>query len=395
MGQHGALTTAASKSDSISECVASVHFSADTFIQRIQFRTKPVTSVRLWLKSDLFVCPARKGSGMKCLTAMLPPTSGSALTVESCAGGASPAQQWTFVGASLRLVADTSFGGSASDAPGSTPFLLRKCLTADAAGAKCDAELHGWHGMSACFGPTPTACWIDLVGKGKQPGGCPPNPNAELPRPADATHCCVGPFEAPAPPPPPLGRYRVASVHVAVAAPTKSYVFDVGGSGVEITNVTVAMPDSLSGSASVCHTTGTAFSITHCNATHDNIACSTPGYPRDCLLFFDKGTDSGDVRHNSFQMGCCAFEGYSASGVPDPLDTPLYLATHHTFITSMRDVSRRSRYCWRTTTSQISHGRFSRTGTVLHHSALRVCQRGSHSLGTCAHCVAATVCWLN
>ena len=262
---------------------------------------------------------------MKCLTASLPPISGSALSIELCEGGATPTQQWTFVHDSLRLAADITFGGSASDTPGSGPFLLRKCLPVEAVGSlgnatsagTCDAKLHGWHGMSACFGKTPTACWIDLASKGQESGGCPPNFNAKVQqhRPADDTHCCVGPLETPAPPPAPLGRYRVANLHVAVAAPTKSYVFDVGGSGVDITNVTVTMPHTLSGSASVFHTTGTAFSITGCNATHDNTACSAPGYPRDCLLFFDKGTDSGNVRGNNFQMGCCAFEGYSASGV--------------------------------------------------------------------------------
>ncbi len=240
------------------------------------------------------------------------------MSIELCSNVPTPSQQWSFVNGSLRLAADTSFGGSASDTPRSGPFVLTKCHTASAiTGKNCDAQLHGWHSMSACFGPEPTACWIDLAGKGAEPGGCPPNSGSEfLQRSTSDTHCCVGPaVPAATPPPPPLGRYRVANLRVAVTAPTRSYVFDVGGRGVDITNVTVTMPHTLSGSASVFHTTGTAFSITYCNVTHDNTACSAPGYPRDCLLFFDKGTDSGDVRHNSFQMGCCAFEGYSASGV--------------------------------------------------------------------------------
>ena len=73
--------------------------------------------------------------------------------------------------------------------------------------------------------------------------------------------------------------------------------------------VTVDMPHSIPGAASVVHSTGTGFSVTGSNMTHDQLDCTKPGYPRDCLLHFDFGTDSGIVSGNSFQMGCCAFCG--------------------------------------------------------------------------------------
>jgi hypothetical protein len=111
------------------------------------------------------------------------------------------------------------------------------------------------------------------------------------------------------------GRYGIHNLTLDVAAATKSFVLDIGGHGVRIDGVTVNMPHSLTSAASVIHTHGTGFSITNSNMTHDQLTCTSPGYPRDCLLFFDAGTDNGLVAHNDFQMGCCAFEGYSASGV--------------------------------------------------------------------------------
>jgi hypothetical protein len=75
------------------------------------------------------------------------------------------------------------------------------------------------------------------------------------------------------------------------------------------------MPHTIPGAASVIHSHGTGFSVTRCNLTHDQLTCAKPGYPRDCLLHFDGGTDGGYVADNHFQMGCCAFCGYSSNGV--------------------------------------------------------------------------------
>eukprot|EP01043_Picozoa_sp_COSAG02_P107571 COSAG02_NODE_43591_length_373_cov_0.934307_2_plen_48_part_01 len=48
------------------------------------------------------------------------------MSIELCSKVPTLSQQWTFVNGSLRLAADTAFGGSASDTPGSGPFLLTK-----------------------------------------------------------------------------------------------------------------------------------------------------------------------------------------------------------------------------------------------------------------------------
>ena len=100
----------------------------------------------------------------------------------------------------------------------------------------------------------------------------------------------------------------------AYQAPNSAAVVGIGGHGVAVRGVTVKMSHSLSFSASIFQTHGTAFEISGCDATHDNANCK-PGYPGDCLLFFASGTDGGLVANNTFHMGCCAFCGYAASGV--------------------------------------------------------------------------------
>eukprot|EP00040_Diaphanoeca_grandis_P027345 m.155549 g.155549 ORF g.155549 m.155549 type:complete len:802 (-) comp30939_c1_seq10:63-2468(-) len=114
-------------------------------------------------------------------------------------------------------------------------------------------------------------------------------------------------------------RYAIRNVVIDIQVPSPSYVIDVGGHGVEINHVTVTMPTQtgkqLSSIGSVVHTHGTAFSITNSTFTHAQETCTSPGYPRDCLLFFDFGTNNGLVQNNTFNMGCCAFEGYSSNGV--------------------------------------------------------------------------------
>ena len=111
------------------------------------------------------------------------------------------------------------------------------------------------------------------------------------------------------------GRYLLENFAVIVGASNEGYVVDIAGTGVVVRGIKVEMNHNLTGSASIFHTHGTAFSITGCNATHDNINCTTSSYPQDCLLFFDEGTDGGYIANNDFQMGCCAFEGYAASGI--------------------------------------------------------------------------------
>jgi hypothetical protein len=158
-------------------------------------------------------------------------------------------------------------------------------------------------------------------------GGCPPNEESKNAESKSENlegvneisegvrgndHCCVGAGTVPTSKP---GRYMLENFTIVVGAANGGYVVDIGGTGVVVRGITVKMDHSLPGSASVFHTHGKAFSITGCNATHDNAKCTGPGYPRDCLLFFDSGTEGGYVAHNHFQMGCCAFEGYSASGV--------------------------------------------------------------------------------
>ena len=81
----------------------------------------------------------------------------------------------TFIGNSLRLASDPSYGGGGTAKPGAGGFLLRKCGHGESGEAPCDAVLQGWHGMSACFGANPSACWLDVVGKGVSVGGCPCN----------------------------------------------------------------------------------------------------------------------------------------------------------------------------------------------------------------------------
>eukprot|EP01048_Picozoa_sp_COSAG05_P009785 COSAG05_NODE_824_length_7108_cov_616.375375_5_plen_862_part_00 len=253
----------------------------------------------------------REHSGLKCLTAQLPPTSGSALFLDTCTNTTqSVSQQWTWIDSSLRLAVDTSYGGGASLKSGAGGFLLWKC---NAEPGTCDTVLQGWHRTPACFGPNPSACWLDVPSKGRSPGGCPPNLQLQSQISSDDTHCCVG-NKSP-PPPPPLGRFLLAQLTIIVGAPNGAAVVDIGGHGVVVRGLNVRMKHSLSGSTSVFRTHGTAFEITGCNATHDNAMCKSPGYPNDCLLFFESGTDGGLVAHNSFHMGCCAFAGYAASGV--------------------------------------------------------------------------------
>ena len=110
------------------------------------------------------------------------------------------------------------------------------------------------------------------------------------------------------------GRYAIENLTIAVDSPCL-FVIDVRGHGSVVRGVTVTMPHSLSNSGSVISTTGTGFSVTANNFTHDNHDCKTYGYPRDCLLFFQPGTNGGLVAQNQFQMGCCAFAGYAAQGV--------------------------------------------------------------------------------
>ena len=135
------------------------------------------------------------------------------------------------------------------------------------------------------------------------------------------------------------GRYAIENLTIAVDSPCL-FVIDVRGHGSVVRGVTVTMPHTLSNSGSVIRcdprgnngdcgsmlcahrvfacfgsTTGTGFSVTANNFTHDNRDCKTYGYPRDCLLFFQPGTNGGLVAQNQFQMGCCAFAGYAAQGV--------------------------------------------------------------------------------
>jgi hypothetical protein len=109
-------------------------------------------------------------------------------------------------------------------------------------------------------------------------------------------------------------RYGVHNLTISVEASSKSFVLDVGGHGVRIDGVTVEMSHSLTSAASTVHTTGTGFSIMRSNITHDQLTCTSPGYPRDCLLFFDAGTDSGVVAGNTFRMGCVRM--YLCRGCP-------------------------------------------------------------------------------
>ena len=81
-------------------------------------------------------------------------------------------------------------------------------------------------------------------------------------------------------------RYAVRDLTIAVEAAATGFVLDMGGHGVEISGVTVTMPHTLSGAASVVHAHGTGFSVSGCNMTHDQLTCTNPGYPRDCLLHF-------------------------------------------------------------------------------------------------------------
>ena len=110
------------------------------------------------------------------------------------------------------------------------------------------------------------------------------------------------------------GRYAIENLTIAVDSPCL-FVIDVSGHGTVVRGVTVTMPHTLANSGSVISTSGTGFSVTGNNFTHDNHDCKTYGYPRDCLLFFQPGTNGGLVAQNQFQMGCCAFAGYAAQGV--------------------------------------------------------------------------------
>jgi hypothetical protein len=112
-------------------------------------------------------------------------------------------------------------------------------------------------------------------------------------------------------------RYALRDVTIVVAAQSIDYVIDIGGHGVEVSGVTVthSVAGGVAGMASVVHTSGTGFSLTGCDMMHDQRSCTNPGYPRNCLLHFTAGTDAGRVAGNTFKMGCCAFCGYSASGV--------------------------------------------------------------------------------
>jgi hypothetical protein len=110
------------------------------------------------------------------------------------------------------------------------------------------------------------------------------------------------------------GRYAIENLTIAVDSPCL-FVIDVRGHGSVVQGVTVTMSHTLANSGSVISTTGTGFSVTGNNLTHDNHDCNTYKYPRDCLLFFQPGTNGGLVAQNQFQMGCCAFAGYAAQGV--------------------------------------------------------------------------------
>ena len=81
------------------------------------------------------------------------------------------------------------------------------------------------------------------------------------------------------------GRYALENLTIAVDSPCQ-FVIDVSGHGTIVRGVTVTMPHTLANSGSVIHATGTAFEITGCNLTHDNIACTGAGYgyPRDCKM---------------------------------------------------------------------------------------------------------------
>jgi hypothetical protein len=72
-------------------------------------------------------------------------------------------------------------------------------------------------------------------------------------------------------------RYKVQDLAITVAAPSKSYVLDIAGHGVEVSGVKVAMDHSLTSAASVVHTHGTGFSIVRSNITHDQLTCTSPG----------------------------------------------------------------------------------------------------------------------
>ena len=211
---------------------------------------------------------------------------------------------------------------------------------------------------SACLDQSPP-----LVGsisqKRPRARGCPPDFNTRSTQALPThTHCCVGAIDKPAPPPPPLGRYRVANLRVTVAAPTESYVFDVGGSGVEITNVTVTMPHTLSGSGSVFHTTGSAFRVTHCTCPRMTMLRVLPGY---------------------HETACCSSTKAQTLGMSDTIAFK-WDAVHLKAILHLG-------FCWKTTTLQISNGQFSQMAMALRLSARHVCQSGSPSLETCMHCV--------
>lgn len=112
-------------------------------------------------------------------------------------------------------------------------------------------------------------------------------------------------------------RFSLEKLRIEVtAAQGSQFVIDIAGhGGTKVRNTTVWMPNSLATSASVVHThSASGFEVSNCNLTHDNEACK-PGYPHASIFFFDAGTETGLVQHNTGFARCTSFVGFSASGV--------------------------------------------------------------------------------